>query len=106
MNFESYSRRFIQRVTVTKPQNDFIVEIPVKGAISCDALVFGWRRFSTACGSMYILGNDCEMLEALPNEESCYVRCHCNNTVACDGNLIVNVERDEHKWTLCPMSIA
>ena len=53
---------------------------------------------------MYFRESDCEMLETLPNEESCYVRCYCNNT--CDGNLIVNVERDEQHWALCPMSIA
>ena len=53
-----------------------------------------------ACGAMYFRDTDCEMLETLPNEELYYVRCHCNNTVACDGNLIVNVERDEHKWDI------
>ena len=95
--------RLNQNVIVNRVQSQFVVEIPIKGNVSCSNILFGLRRSAVACGAMYFRDTDCEMLETLPNEE-CYVRCHCNNTVACDGNLVVNVERDEHKWTLCPMS--
>ena len=74
----------IRMFTVNEVQNDFVLEVPIKGNISCNAILFGLRRFAAACGAMYFRVGDCEMLETLPNEESCYVRCHCNNT--CDGN--------------------
>ena len=96
--------RFNQNVTVNEVQNNFVLEVPIKGNISCNVILFGLRRFAAACGAMYFRAGDCEMLETLPNEESCYVRCHCNNT--CDGNLIVNVDGDESKWGVCPMSAA
>ena len=87
-------------------QKEFVLEIPIKGNFPCSGILFGLRRFATACGAMYFRQSDCEMLETLSNDESCYVRWYCNNRVACDGNLIVNEEKDEHKWTLCPMIIA
>ena len=86
--------------------DNFVLEIPIKGNISCNNILFGFRRFAAACSSVYFRQSDCEMLATLPNEESCYVRCYCNETAACDGNLIVNVARDEQKWALCPMNIA
>ena len=98
--------RLNQNVTVNRVQSEFVVEIPIKGNLSCSNVLFGLRRSAVACGAMYFQDSDCEMLETLSNEESCHVRCYCNDTVACDGNLIVNVERDEQQWTLCPMSIA
>ena len=101
---EYWHFRYSQNVTIDNVQDEFVLEIPIKGNISCSGVVFGLRRFAASCGSMYFKESDCKMLETLPNEESCYVRCHCNNT--CDGNLIMNVERDEQQWTLCPMSIA
>ena len=85
-------------------QKEFVLEIPIKGNISCNDIIFGLRRFAASCGTMYFRESDCEMLKTLTNEEWCYVRCYCNNI--CDGNLIVNVERDEQHWTLCPTNIA
>ena len=98
--------RLNQSVTVNNVKNQFVVEVPIKGNVSCSNVLFGLRRFSASCGSMYFRQSDCEMLETLPNEESCYVRCYCDNTVACDGNLIVKVGRDEQQWALCEMRIA
>ena len=103
---ELYSCRFNQNVTLNNVQNEFVLEIPIKGNISCSSVIFGLRRLVASCGSMYFRESDCEMLETLPNEESCYVRCYCNNGAACDGKLIVNVERDERKWAVCTMLIA
>ena len=98
--------RINQNVTVNRVQSEFVVEIPIKGNLSCSNVLFGLRRSAVACGAMYFRDSDCETLEILPNEESWHVRCYCNNTVACDGNLIVTVGINEQHWTLCPMSIS
>ena len=68
--------RFAQRVTISGTRGEFTLEIPTKGNSACDKMIFGITRFSSTYNSEYMRESDhCEILETLPDEDSCYIRC-------------------------------
>ena len=112
-NFSSHSPnvffffRLVQLVTVSGTGSEFRQEIATKGNPTCDRMIFGISRLSSACHSMYIRGTDlCETLETLPDEESRYVKCSSGGVDPLNGTLMVMAELDEHEWALCPLRLA
>ena len=98
----------MQELSVEGGDEDFIyLEISTKNTTTCDDvpdLVFTKTQISDTCTSNRRKLDSCELVDGLPLDTSCVMRCPCSRN--CEKLMKVTTMSHRESWILCPVSLA
>ena len=100
--------RFMQEFSVDDVDEDFVyLEISTKNTTTCDGvldLLFTKPPKSDTCAPNRRILDSCDLMDGLPLDTSCIVRCPCPQN--CEKLIKVTASSHTEPWILCPVTLA